>query len=487
MRALTTVELLDLLTDFGGGAPEEPTLRDQSQPPKQTDVELRDIEHALSYIPADAPRGIGSIIGQDGSPLEDYWFGVILAIRRAFGSQGEIIARKWSETSERYTPDGFDQAWSAYDPDHPNPVTIKSVLKLAMANGWQGNLGGALPRVPRLDRFKRLDRAEILAIPPMQWRVKGLFPVAGIGAMFGPSGSAKSFLVIDLAITTALGRVWFGYRTLPCHVTYVMLEGEAGLRGRVVAWEKHNAMKIPDTFHVITEPFEIANDNDVEDLAASLPKYGVLIIDTLNRAAPGLDENSSKDMSILLKGMKRLQEVTGGLVIAVHHTGKDTTKGMRGHSSLNAALDGAIEVTRNGPLRTWSASKVKDGRDGGSKAFKLHEIPLGKDSDGDLTGSCAIGWSEDVMVPETQPSGHAQRAALKLIRVELAKSVELDRAGGAGPCIRVEDAIELVAGSLVAHEKKRRRNRARTLVQDLLSGGYMQTGTASDDECWLWK
>ena len=475
-----------MLTHLGGGAPEGPTLRDQSQPPTQTNVELRDIDHALSYISADAPRGMGTVMSDDGSPVEDYWLGVILAIRRAFGSQGEIIARKWSETSERYTPEGFDQAWTAYDPDHPNPVTIRSVLRLARANGWQGNLG-TLPRVPRLDRFKRLDRAEIMAIPPMQWRVKGLFPVAGIGAMFGPSGSAKSFLVIDLAITTALGRVWFGCRTLPCHVTYVMLEGEAGLRGRVVAWEKHNAMNIPDTFHVITEPFDIANDNDVEDLAASLPKYGVLIIDTLNRAAPGLDENSSKDMGTLLKGMKRLQEVTGGLVIAVHHTGKDTTKGMRGHSSLNAALDGAIEVSRNGPLRTWSASKVKDGRDGGVKAFKLHEIPVGKDSDGELVESCAVGWSEDAIVPETQPSGHAQRAALKLIRAELMKSVELGRAGGTGPCIRVEDAIELVAGSLTTVDRNKRRNRAKTLVQGLFDRGHLRTGTEPEDEHWLWK
>lgn len=476
-----------MLTDFGGGAPEGPTLRDQTQSPPQTNVELRDVEHALSYIPANVPRGIGSIIGQDGSPLEDYWFGVILAIRREFSNDGEIIARKWSETSQRYTPEGFDQAWKAYEPDHPNPVTIKSVLKLARVKGWQGNLGNALPRVPRLDRFKRLDRAEIMAIAPMQWRVKGLFPVTGLGAIYGQSGSGKSFLVMDLAIATARGEFWFGCRTLPCHVTYVMLEGEAGLRGRVVAWEKYNGMNIPGTFHVVAQRFEIANDNDVEDLAASLPKNGMLIIDTLNRAAPGLDENSSKDMGILLKGMKRLQEVSEGLVVVVHHTGKDATKGMRGHSSLNAALDGAIEVSRDGPLRTWSASKVKDGRDGGSKAFKLHEIPLGKDSDGDLVGSCAIGLSEDVTLPEAQPRGQDQRAAFKLIRAVLATSVDLDRAGGTGPCMRVDQAIEVVADSLVTLEKKRRRNRARTLVQSLLGGGHLQTGINSDDESWLWK
>ncbi len=484
-----------MLTDFVGLAPEGPTVigsprstaSNQLQPLRSANLTLRDIEDALSYISSDAPRGNGSIFGPDGSPLEDYWFGAILAIRREFGDEGEAVARKWSEASPRYDAEGFDQAWAAFDPEHAKPVGIGSVLALAKARGWPGNHVAPAARVPRLDRFKRLDRAEIMAIPPMQWRVKGLFPVTGIGAMFGPSGSAKSFLVIDLAITTALGRVWFGCRTLPCHVTYVMLEGEAGLQGRILAWEKHNSMSIPDNFDVIAQPFEIANDHDVEDLAASLPKRGMLIIDTLNRAAPGLDENSSKDMGVLLKGMKRLQEVSEGLVILVHHTGKDADRGMRGHSSLNAALDGAIAVTRNNSVRTWVASKVKDGRDGGVTAFKLHEIPLGKDSDGELVGSCAVGWSEDAIVPETQPSGHAQRAALKLIGAELMKSVELGRAGGTGPCIRVEDAIELVAGSLTTVDRNKRRNRAKTLVQGLFDRGHLRTGTEPGDETWLWK
>lgn len=484
-----------MLTDFVGLAPESPpvigsprpTASNQLQPLRPANLALRDIEDALSYISSDAPRGIGSIIGPDGSPLEDYWFGTILAIRREFGDEGEAVARKWSEASQRYSAQGFDQAWAAFDPEHAKPVRIGSVLALAKAKGWPGNHVGPAARVATPERFKRLDRAAIMAIPPMRWRVKGLYPVTGLGAMYGPSGSGKSFLVMDLAITTAMGRAWFGCRTLPCDVTYVMLEGEAGLQGRILAWEKHNAMSIPDNFHVIAQPFEIANDHDVEDLAASLPNEGMLIIDTLNRAAPGLDENSSKDMGALLKGMKRLQEASGGLVVAVHHTGKNADKGMRGHSSLNAALDGAIEVTRLGSARTWAASKVKDGRDGGVSAFKLHEIPIGRDSDGELVESCAIGFDAETVPQKRPPSGTAQKAALTMISQALLRSVELDRAGGKGPCTKVDEAIELVAGSLTAVEKNKRRNRARTLVQGLLDRGFLQSGSDPQEECWLWK
>ena len=497
MKALSSAELHSLLTDFASFAPEGPTLAQQSksdstasnpsQPQRPVRIALRDLEDALSYIPSDVPRGIGSIIAPDSTPVEDYWFGTILAIRREFGTEGEVVARKWSEASTRYSAEGFDRAWEAFDPAHEKPVGIGSVLALAKAKGWPGHHVGPAPRIAIPERFKRLDRAAIMAIPPMKWRVKGLYPTTGLGAMFGPSGSGKSFLVMDLAINTAMGRVWFGCRTLPCDVTYVMLEGEAGLQGRIVAWERHNTTNIPDNLQVIAQPFEIANEEDVEDLAASLPKRGMLIIDTLNRAAPGLDENSSKDMGILLKGMKRLQEVSGGLVIVVHHTGKEASKGMRGHSSLNAALDGAIEVTRNGPQRTWSASKVKDGRDGGVTAFKLHDIPIGKDSDGDLVGSCAVGFDAEAVPQSKPPSGSAQQAAFALINRTLSQSTELDQAGARGPCMRVDKAIEVVAESLTTVDKNKRRNRARTIVQGLVDRNHLQTGKDSEEECWLWK
>nr|WP_315474865.1 hypothetical protein [uncultured Sandarakinorhabdus sp.] len=88
--------------------------------------------------------------------------------------------------------------------------------------------------------------------------------------------------------------------------------------------------------------------------------------------------------------MKRLQELTEGLVICVHHTGKDASKGMRGHSSLHAALDIAIEVGRGDLTRWWKAAKVKDGADDRTRGFKLNVIDLGIDVDGDAITSCAI-------------------------------------------------------------------------------------------------
>jgi hypothetical protein len=421
MKPLSTEELQQMLDDIkaqgfgtGGAVIASPTSLPSVNPlsdlalaiSKPSEHDLAVLEDALSYVSSDVLCGMGTIIGSEGAPVSDYWFGVILAVRRDFGEAGKELARRWSQQSNRYKDgSGFEAAWKQYKPDHANPVGIGSVFMLAKAFGWQGKPLAALPQPnPSTNRFRLLDRAAIMAIPPIQWRVKGLLPFTGIAAIFGPSGSGKSFLAKNLGAGIALGQDWFGHRTTQCDVTYVMLEGEGGLRNRVAAWEAHNGKTLPSGFCALAQPFRLADEQDVEDLAAVLPKGGVVIVDTLNRAAPGMDENSSQDMGRILAGMKRLQEVTGGLVLVVHHTGKDASKGMRGHSSLHAALDGAIEVERSAAGRYWSAAKVKDGEDGKQVAFQLHRVVLGTDVDGDEISSCAVGPDTGAIFRKPEPS-----------------------------------------------------------------------------------
>ena len=126
------------------------------------------------------------------------------------------------------------------------------------------------------------------------------------------------------------------------------------------------------------------------DLAAVVPARGVLFLDTLNRAAPLADENSSRDMGAILEAVKALRAATDGLVVLVHHTGKDSAKGLRGHSSLFAAMDAAVEVSRNDDRREWRVAKSKDGADGISHPFRLAVVELGTDEHGDPVTSCVV-------------------------------------------------------------------------------------------------
>jgi len=144
----------------------------------------------------------------------------------------------------------------------------------------------------------------------------------------------------------------------------------------------------------VTAPFHLLDANNVEELAQVIIEAGgtgaVVVLDTLNRATPGADENSSQDMGRAVAASKALQARLGGLVILVHHTGKDATRGMRGHSSLFAALDAVVEVSRDGDNRAWRVSKSKDGADGADHPFRLDVVQLGLDEDGDSVSSCVV-------------------------------------------------------------------------------------------------
>lgn len=241
-------------------------------------------------------------------------------------------------------------------------------------------------------RYKMKSAGDVLRSDPIKWRIKGVIPERGIAAIFGPSGSGKSFLVVDMAINIAKGADWFGYRTKPCPVTYVCLEGEAGLSVRLAAFRTKGS--IPKGIEFIDQPVNLLAANDLRDLVqairANQMSEGIVIIDTLNRAVPGMDENSSVDMGHAINACKLIQQGVGGLVLLVHHSGKDATKGMRGHSSLHAALDAAIEVKRSGDDREWSVAKAKDGADGKAHPFKLEVVDMGEDEDGDAITSCVI-------------------------------------------------------------------------------------------------
>jgi hypothetical protein len=70
------------------------------------------------------------------------------------------------------------------------------------------------------------------------------------------------------------------------------------------------------------------------------------------------------------------------MVHAVHHEGKDASKGARGSSALSAAADYIHSISRSGELRQMSVAKMKDGPDGGVFPFKLAPSILGLNPDG---------------------------------------------------------------------------------------------------------
>ena len=350
--------------------------------------------------------------------------------------------------------------------------------------------GASEPAAPE-HRFKLLTGADLHALPPLTWRIRGVLPAEGIASICGPSSSGKSFLELDMAAAIAEGRDWFGFRVKACPVVLVCLEGAAGFRLRVAAWEKHYGRTLPAGLSLVLQPFKLTETDDVEDMAAAVLSAGVgavTFIDTLNASAPGVDENSSADMGRILDAAKDLQARTGGLVVLVHHTGKDATKGMRGHSSLYAAMDAVIAVSRDSTRKQWTTNpahggKSKDGADGDAHPFVLDVVELAPDDEGQPVTSCVVridGAADDVArVPV--PQGENQRLVYEGIR-GLFKDGPKGKPGAPAlrPCIELEAAVMAGAARLACPTDKR-TSRARTAISGLVARGVLGL-----NEGWLW-
>jgi hypothetical protein len=165
----------------------------------------------------------------------------------------------------------------------------------------------------------------------------------------------------------------------------------------------------------------------------------------------------------------------------VHHTGKDASKGLRGHSSLHAALDTAIEVRRDGDNREWLIAKSKDGEDGGVHAFKLEVVELGSDEDGDPITSCIVYPLEGVAdkVKKILPPKSGNQRVIWDALGELFRKAGNAKPDGAPaslpngrPCLTLAVVIDKTRTRLVC-DHKRQTERTQAAINGLVARGLL--------------
>ena len=319
---------------------------------------------------ADELAAMGEIVSHL-APKKDDDVRMVAAALKTHGAKFEGVFLEWATPYGRHKAKGL---WAKVRPD-PDAMTEVIERQVIAAN----------------DRYQILGPVEIKALPPIEWAIKGVLPRRGVSMVYGPSGGGKSFVVLNMIYSIAEGSSFFGQMAKQIPVLYVGLEGHAGVKNRIVAMERAQGRPMPEYMRVLlTNAFNITNPQQVEKLAKECPQGCIVVIDTLNQAAPNADENSSRDMGAILAGAKRLAELVEGNCVLIHHSGKNAQMGERGHSSLRAALDCSIEVTRTNDRRAWKVAKAKDGLDGEEHAFRLNIVEVGTDEDGDPVTSCVV-------------------------------------------------------------------------------------------------
>ena len=299
------------------------------------------------------------------------------------------------------------------------------------------------------------------------YHIKGVLDRSEIAFIYGESTAGKTFVALDMAYHIATGTPWRERRVSTGRVWYVCCEGVGGFSRRLAALCQHHGITDIPNLHVVTDTPSLLNA-DYKPLAAMIAGHGgadIVFVDTWSRAIAGGDENSAETVTKALAHVGALHKLTGATVALVAHAGKDTTRGIRGHSSTKGSADVQIEVRREGDgadtTRSIRLEKVKDGDgEGLTFGFALSAVRLGVDQDGDEVSSCVV---REAAAPKAQrPLGAVEKLVIRVL--EEARTLDTDDVGM--PATTLQDAVM----SWMAHPESGKRDRRRELLtQALLS------------------
>jgi hypothetical protein len=222
-----------------------------------------------------------------------------------------------------------------------------------------------------------LSTAAIRALPPPSWLVDGYLVRDSLALLYGPSGTYKTFLGIDLALHVATGS-WWNKRAItePGQVLYVIAEGVAGVGARIDAWQTHHRIYDLDAHAPVSWLPRAVNLADRMEAAAFAEvaarlEPALIVLDTLARCTVGAEENSARDMGVVVEALDMIRRRTTACVLTIHHTGKEAASGARGSSALRGAMDTELEMAPGDPL-VLKVTKQKDA----AEPAQLHLAPL---------------------------------------------------------------------------------------------------------------
>ena len=209
-------------------------------------------------------------------------------------------------------------------------------------------------------RFRFVDREGMESISPPEWLIPDLLPSGAYALLVGASGTFKTFLALDIALSIATGVnfPWDGNWPkigAAGPVLFSVGEGRPEFRKRVMAWEKRywkgkhaDGLVLADPVPLIQEDLNPYLDGA---LAMSESGYKLVVIDTVGRAM-------QEYASAFTKMVETLQRELGCTVLALHHTGHESNRA-RGSSVFPADADTVLVTERAEKEMTVALSMFK--------------------------------------------------------------------------------------------------------------------------------
>ena len=245
------------------------------------------------------------------------------------------------------------------------------------------------PAPPKPSKHIAIEHWDAIQDEPVRWLIDKVLPVGSFSALYGPPGSFKSFHALHIAHCIATGTAWMGNEVTEAGgVLYIAGEGFGGVGARIKACKQHHQTEAGAPIYVIRHQLNLRSSvEDFNALVLAIEQlvmdsgidFKLIVIDTLARAFGGGDENSASDMMQFVVTCGHIQKIVQDAALMIlHHSGKDSSRGMRGSSALLGAVDTELELIRfedsmKGIVRT---AKQKDGEDGTRYGFEMVTVEL---------------------------------------------------------------------------------------------------------------
>lgn len=267
------------------------------------------------------------------------------------------------------------------------------------------------------------------------WFVRGYIESPSTVRIFGPSGSGKSFVSVDLATACVTNGRWMDKRVEGGACFYIAGEGHVGLARRFRAWQLHHGVaRLPDNLYLSTARIElntVGAQEVMEEVERICEESGdapaLIVIDTLARAMPaGKDENSTKDMGEFVNEVDRIRDKFQCVAVIIHHTGNTETHRARGASSMLAAVDAEMSVSMQGVIRVANWVKLKDQPlDATGHEFALIREIIGEDESAEedeerIITSCVAKWQGRTTTKAANTITKAERLGLDTLAATIA-------------------------------------------------------------------
>jgi len=309
---------------------------------------------------------------------------------------GKLVAKGHDDATIHAITDRFTEPGFTLDQTRRE---VAEMIRGARDKGWA-------PELPETRYSPFLSPLDVFMADPPSWRVEGLLPERGVGVLVGGEGSGKTFVAVDLCMAIANGTAYANnFHTTQGRVLYAAAEDKLGVGSRFVAHHQSSGLSVDNI--TLWQGISLADLADIEYLEQSGERFQFVVIDTLSKATPRLDENDNSAMASAIGRAYQLGAMWNAFVLLVAHSGKEASKGIRGASSLTANVDTILKVTRPGRGKQVGLSLVKQkaGPEGTTLNFSLEPAEVRNTQTGELTSSLIV-----------KP---ASRSAADLIRIVL--------------------------------------------------------------------